>query len=103
MKNECLKEALKQSLCNLMPLSQNEKHIIYDWLEKDEEEIKRLNNIINELEKEINERITNIKNYGANFGIKIPIEVSNEIDNKLDELNYCLRTLKKLKGDSSND
>lgn len=43
MKNECLKEALKQSLCNLFPLSQNEKHEIFKWLENDEKEIERLN------------------------------------------------------------
>ena len=48
-----MKEELRISLSNLMPLSNNEKSEILKYVENQDKEIERLNNIIKKLEKNL--------------------------------------------------
>ena len=48
-----MKEELKISLSNLMPLSNNEKLEILKYIEKQEKENERLNNIIKQIKSQL--------------------------------------------------
>ena len=85
-----LSETLRISLSNLMPLSNNEKIEILQYIDEQNNEIERLNNIINSFEEEL-EREINIKEE------YLKIEHNTYINIK-STLEKVLKRLKELKG-----
>ncbi len=91
-----LSETLRSSLSNLMPLSNNEKIEILHHIDKQENEIKRLNNIINELEKSWKEEITRFNNFIQEDSSLI--EINNIRQMLIQEREKDLYKLRELKG-----
>jgi hypothetical protein len=89
--NDDIVERLQDSLDYEFQLSFSERKILLDCITNLQEENEGLNNIINELEKDIIEKINDIKNNysqvnGNYFNMNYVLDTYEDVLNKLQEL-----------------